>query len=190
MNKLITINFLTVFVIVSSCKKEEIHKLVADFTYKETANGLVYFYNISQNAESYEWDFGIGNKSTRVNPFYQFTQNKEYLVTLTAKGQKEQNSISKTITINTIPNTGNLIFWSDFKGNPIKIYIHDQYIGMVNNYINGNITPDCNTEGFVTVSLPGGIYSFIAKQEGISGLAWGGFISIKNGQCNHMLLRK
>ncbi|MBA4850503.1 PKD domain-containing protein [Emticicia sp. BO119] len=190
MNKLFLTNFLAALILVNACKKEEIPVLIADFTYKETTNGLVYFYNTSQNANTYEWDFGTGKQSTKVTPFYRFTENKEYLITLTAKGQTGQNSTAKTITIHTIPATGYLLFWSDFQGNPIKIYVNEHYIGVLNKYVNGNLVPDCDAEGFVTVNLPAGIYPFAAKQEGVSGLAWGGFISIKNGLCQNMLLRK
>ena len=47
-------------------------------------NAIVLFVNQSQNATSYEWDFGDGGTSTQVNPWHQYTQTGTYTVRLVA----------------------------------------------------------------------------------------------------------
>jgi PKD repeat protein len=59
----------------------------ADFTADKTeceAPCTVSFSNASRNAESYEWDFGDGSKSTDVNPTHTFANAASYTVSLMA----------------------------------------------------------------------------------------------------------
>ena len=49
----------------------------------------VTFENISENSESFEWDFGDGTKSTEPNPTHRFLSSGRQTITLTAiKGKK------------------------------------------------------------------------------------------------------
>lgn len=60
---------------------------IADFIEDQTvvgANGVVNFTNLSQNANSYLWNFGDGNYSTQNNPSHTYTVAGVYSVILTA----------------------------------------------------------------------------------------------------------
>lgn len=164
---------------------------IADFNYLETTNGTVIFSNKSQNADTYEWDFNTGDNSKEYNPTYNFANNKDYLVTLTAKGAGGQNSKSKTIRITTKPTTGQVVFWTNFNSNNIAIYVGGVYKGLTTKYVVGNTKPNCDLEGFVTVRLTQGSYSFTAKEDKlIGGLTWAGTINVVNGVCSGMQLSK
>ena len=61
----------------------------AKFTHTTANDSVVTFLNVSENATSYEWDFGDGNTSTERNPIKVYTRDgatleKEYFVTLKA----------------------------------------------------------------------------------------------------------
>jgi len=59
----------------------------ANFTYSPEpaqANEPVTFNNLSENAVSYEWDFGDGNTSTEENPTHTYTEGGSFRVTLVA----------------------------------------------------------------------------------------------------------
>lgn len=137
-----------------SCKKEELPSIIADFTYQETSNGTVSFFNSSQNADTFEYDFNTGDNSTIKNPTYTFANNKGYVVTITAKGKSGQNSKSKTIRVTTKPTVGSVVFWTNFNSNNIRIYVSGSYKGLVTKYMLGSTPPSCGLEGFVTVTMP------------------------------------
>ena len=87
----------------SSCVKEP----VASFTVSKTEvapNELIYFNNTSQNAESYQWDFGdfwnfFSGTSTAENPSYIYSVDGVYTVTLTVYSKKEKKQDQTSITI-------------------------------------------------------------------------------------------
>ncbi|MCS6928081.1 MAG: PKD domain-containing protein [Saprospiraceae bacterium] len=80
----------------------------ANFTY--TFNGLTYnFTNTSQNATSFNWDFGDGNSSTEENPVHTYAQSGIYTVVLTV--QNDCGTATKTVVINTLPT-------ADFSASP------------------------------------------------------------------------
>ena len=61
------------------------NELVAKYTYvKESTPGKVSFINTSENADSFEWDFGDNTISTIQNPVKTYMQTGEYTVILTA----------------------------------------------------------------------------------------------------------
>ncbi len=78
-------------------------QVVANFTFEadsETA-GKVTFKNTSENATSYAWDFGDGNKSTDENPVHTYAKDGTYTVKLTAKDSSgKSNDKTATITLN------------------------------------------------------------------------------------------
>ncbi len=55
-----------------------------DATDLSLPNAVVLFANTSQNATSYQWNFGDGESSTDVNPWHQFTTAGTYTVSLIA----------------------------------------------------------------------------------------------------------
>ena len=96
MNK---INLLLLFLIfcASSCIRP-----LAKYTYDSkavTAPTVVQFENVSENAESYEWNFGDGNISTDENPSYRYLLSGKYDVTLMAVKGKKKNKSTKTIVV-------------------------------------------------------------------------------------------
>ena len=191
MKKQLLLSLFCLLTLFNSCKKEEIPPIIADFDYTETTNGTVNFFNTSQNADTYEWDFNTGDNSASKNPTYTFANNKDYLVTLTARGKAGQNSKSKTIRITTKPTTGSLVFWTNFNSNNIKVYVSGTYRGLMTKYVNGSTPPSCNLEGFVTVTLPQGAYTFSADEDKLIGaLKWSGTINVTNGQCKSLQLTK
>ncbi|AFD07984.1 T9SS type B sorting domain-containing protein [Solitalea canadensis] len=63
----------------------------------------VKFTNLSQNADSYIWDFGDGSTSTEINPQHVYEKDGVYNITLTAFNQKscKNTIIQGTITISS-----------------------------------------------------------------------------------------
>jgi PKD repeat protein len=96
----------------------------ADFT---TADGCetdsASFKNLSQDATSYLWKFGDGQKSTKTNPKhkYQIASTTTYNVTLVAQVTNGcADSISKALTINQNPSSD---FSYTYNGNKVDLKI-------------------------------------------------------------------
>lgn len=83
---------------------EEIPKPIASFTFTIDAvtGGIVTFTNTSQNADSYEWNFGDGTFSTLENPQKTYMTNGNYNVSLTATNKGGSAVATQTVTINLI----------------------------------------------------------------------------------------
>ncbi len=78
-------------------------KPVANFTFadeKKEAPAMVQFENLSQNAETYEWDFGDGNFSTGESPEHRYNSSGNYLVQLKAQKGKKARVAEKRLVIN------------------------------------------------------------------------------------------
>lgn len=112
--KLNTLLFSLFFVLVVSCKKENIAPVdttpepTADFLFTPSGGRApieISFINTSSNATSYKWEFGNGKASTEKEPSMVFELAGTYTVKLTAINGTKQNTISKTVTIQT-PYTG------------------------------------------------------------------------------------
>ena len=81
------ISVLILIISLMGCEEDENNYpiVVAGFTYTLNADtGTVTFINISENANTYEWDFGDESSSTLINPVKVFT-NGTYTITLKAK---------------------------------------------------------------------------------------------------------
>ena len=81
---------LTAFIVVG-CNKDDDDDLldpVASFQYSASQDDFleISFFNFSQNASSYEWDFGDGNTSTEEAPIHTYEATGVFTVTLTAIG--------------------------------------------------------------------------------------------------------
>ncbi|KAF0204666.1 MAG: cell surface [Bacteroidetes bacterium] len=89
-------------VALASCKKDKDDdppkNPIASFQFAvSTTNYLeVTFTNFSQNATSYEWNFGDGQTSTEANPVHTYAAAGNYTVVLTAK-----NSVNASATFNS-----------------------------------------------------------------------------------------
>ncbi len=80
--------------------------LIANF---ETANGSVFnvdekiqFSSLSQNAETFEWNFGDGNVSNLENPEHSYDTPGEYVVQLNVTNDKCTRLVEKTLSISDI----------------------------------------------------------------------------------------
>lgn len=56
----------------------------AQFSYIDLGDGKIAFTNESINAEYFEWDFGNGDFSEEISPFYEYSDNNNWEVILTA----------------------------------------------------------------------------------------------------------
>jgi PKD repeat protein len=76
---------------------------IADFSFSPNSGAApleVSFFNYSQNATSYYWDFGNGKSSTLSDPVTTYSIGGTYNITLTATGKNgQQNKMVKTISV-------------------------------------------------------------------------------------------
>jgi PKD repeat protein len=102
-NTIFSLLLLSLPVFIGSCKKDPLTKMpIADFSFSggnSTAPVNVSFTNLSQNATSYQWDFGNGQSSTEPAPTANYVMGGVYTITLTAKSDAGTNKITKTINI-------------------------------------------------------------------------------------------
>jgi PKD repeat protein len=94
-------------IILTGCRKEPDASFDTNkmrFAVGET----VIFYNNSDDAHSYEWDFGDGTTSTEAEPSKVYENTGTYTVRLTAysKKQKKKNQTTELITITEAPFVG------------------------------------------------------------------------------------
>ena len=92
------ISFLFVVVLLSACARP-----IAQFGYESsnnnTAPSKVTFSNSSENAESYEWDFGDGNKSSEATPNHEYFGSGNYTVILKATKGNKTVTMEKNLVI-------------------------------------------------------------------------------------------
>lgn len=83
------------------CQKDDNNPIALFEMDKSTATvgEVIKFNNQSQNATSYEWDFGDGNISTDENPTHAYSVEGTYTVILNATGKGGENSTSKILTV-------------------------------------------------------------------------------------------
>ncbi len=60
---------------------------------------MVWFYNRSENATEFHWDFGDGETSQEEHPEHAYKKNGTYTVTLTASNKDKKNTYTQEITI-------------------------------------------------------------------------------------------
>jgi PKD repeat protein len=85
--------------LVSSCSKEP---PVAAFSMDKTtfkAEEKITFTNLSENADSYAWDFGDGKKSLDENPAHTYTSSGDFTIKLVATGRGGVDSTAQTISV-------------------------------------------------------------------------------------------
>ncbi|MDX8340942.1 PKD domain-containing protein [Draconibacterium sp. IB214405] len=72
---------------------------IACFEYNiiDSSHGTVQFYNCSENANSYYWDFGGGQTSTKENPNHVFSGDAPHPVTLIAYNGYEPDTLTRLV---------------------------------------------------------------------------------------------
>ena len=191
-----TLSFACLFscIVLFGCK-EVIPEPVSRFEFKELSadrTGATYqFNNLSKDAESYEWNFGDGGGSIQQSPSYKFIQNGTYTVQLRSKSKGGENIFQQSVKVSSIPTTGKVIFWSRIsdKGN-ITVNLAGNEVGKITVYQVASGVPACDTQGFVTVSLKEGSYSYTAKSQGLIPFNWSGTITVVNGECKTFELQR
>jgi hypothetical protein len=98
----------------NSCTKDTIggSEPIADFGFSPSVGYkplTVSFLNLSENADSYSWDFGNGNTSNLENPSNVYYNDGIYSVTLTAKAGNKVNKITKTVTVKMPPKSVSIV---------------------------------------------------------------------------------
>jgi len=85
---------------------------------------------------------------------------------------------------NDQPVDGKMMFWSNFDGPPIEVYVDGKYSGSITAFFTD--TPACETQGCVTVTTAPGTYVFHAEEQsgtGGSAKTWDGSITIRANGC-------
>jgi PKD repeat protein len=78
-------------------------KPIVKYNYKSLGNGTIQFTNESQNAESFEWNFGNGATSKEINPKNSYLVNGTYEVKLTANNSNGSTELKQNVTIADAP---------------------------------------------------------------------------------------
>lgn len=82
---------------------------------------------------------------------------------------------------------GSVTFWTDQDAGcgHITISLGDNLVGTLSNYVENGVAPECAEIGYVTLELAPGSYSYNANDQCGS---WSGLITIKEGECQTLLL--
>ncbi len=86
----------------SSCSKEEDDQVYAGFDVSQgpyLAPCKVFFYNQSQDADTYLWDFGDGSTSGEINPEHTYESAGIYKVVLTASKGSDAKTYTRSLHI-------------------------------------------------------------------------------------------
>lgn len=185
-----------IILIFGSCSKEVPSSPVARFEFSQkyavSAGAQYLFINQSTDAQSFKWTFGDGGISSEKNPMYVFKKNGTYQVQLEATGKGGTNQYTQIIELSDIPTTGRMLFWTRISdaGN-INVSVEGIDAGKITKPrtdINSSLL--CDTEGYVTITLPEGNYMYTAKSQGAIPIVWSGIFQIKNGICMSKELSK
>lgn len=87
------------------------------------------------------------------------------------------------------PADGKMMFWSDFDGAPIDVWVDNNLEGTIGQFFTS--TPECGSDGCVTVTLVPDSYTFYAEEEnktGSTGQTWHGTFTIKPNSCGALNL--
>lgn len=114
-------------ILLASCAKP-----LAQFQFTDEARqapSKVAFENQSEKAESYEWDFGDGKKSTDASPSHQYEEAGTYTISLKAMKGKKENIITQTITIAETPLVVDFDFEMKSKTAPVEVQFNNKSTG-------------------------------------------------------------
>jgi hypothetical protein len=89
---------------------------------------------------------------------------------------------------NDQPADGKMMFWSNFDGPPIVVYVDGKERGSINAFFTE--TPSCESQGCVTVTMIPGTYAFHAEEQNGTGSAktWDGSVTIRANGCGTLAL--
>lgn len=85
---------------------------------------------------------------------------------------------------------GSYMFWSNFDGPPIDIFIESKMYGSITSFYTES--PGCNAAGCVTVDLEPGTYDFLAIEQtnlGNNPREWDGTFTISPNICGKLGLK-
>jgi len=189
-NLIILIAALIAAVNFSSCKKDSSEPQPFVFYSISVDGATVTFTNKSEDAVSYEWDFGDGTSSTEESPVHTYPGKGKYVPTLYAtttagvKGEAstviqiakvsgiklDDNSLSDwdTIAYNVViagPNSGNFIKAKyDYDGNYVYVYFEQNTKKAEGNIYDLYIDADNDiTTGLLTGEIPNGAYEVLLE---------------------------
>ena len=188
----------SIALITGSCTKEVAPqpRPVADFRYSvrqvSATEVTVSFVNTSKNADRYQWLTSGGTARDTRDIDISYTDNGRYRVSLTAKNEAGEDTKTEIIDIASIATTGSVVFWTQYIGNygDITINVNGSYQGKITKYRTVASRPDCGQEGFVTMTLNPGTYSYTAQSQGLFPLKWSGNFTIDRGVCKGWELYK
>lgn len=144
MKNLFKLTLAVIFISVGSgCEKVE--DPTACFSPSATSvavNSAVAFTNCSENAESYEWNFGDGSTATGSAASHIYTAPGTYSVVLTAFGEEKDAQTTQSITVtgddpNTeacVQNNFGFVRVSNSYDSNYSVYINNTYKGTVSGY--------------------------------------------------------
>ena len=118
--------------------------------------GDVLFYNQSEHATSYSWDFGDSQvlADTGVSVDHHYAKNGTYIVTLTATNDKGESKSSQNIPVTTAE--GTLVFFApSLPYGSILIYMDGTSIGTVST--TQQTAPACDASGQITTLVTLGV---------------------------------
>ena len=117
---LLVFAFVTV-VMVLSCSSDNDEDVTVKEPISKFASAVedltVTFTNHSENAQSYEWDFGDSNTSTEVNPTHTYSADGTYTVKLTAEGSGKKHTFTAEVEVKS----SNLAANFSFKVEDLKV---------------------------------------------------------------------
>jgi PKD repeat protein len=102
--------------IMISCEKTPVAVFHTDTVEPEVGHDVI-FYNDSQDADRFKWDFGDGFISTEANPIHSFNATGTYEVTLTAISKsdlEDKASLTLTVLVPTLLEIQVLEFYDEY----------------------------------------------------------------------------
>jgi len=152
----------------------------ADFSWQTLAAGLVQFTNLSQNGETYTWDFGDGSpQQNGFNIEHDYAASGTYVVTLIVSSPCGVSLIQQDVvvqvvgtsevqrlrTLNLFPNPASswlMLDWSETAAQPIEIQMFDtsgKLVFLTKNPIGQTLKVSLN-------ELPVGLFQILVAFEG------------------------
>ncbi|PMD95544.1 hypothetical protein BWI97_14405 [Siphonobacter sp. BAB-5405] len=185
--------FLSLFLLVSSCKESEPapEPPNSKFTLEYLGSGKVRtrVEGIINSAFTYTWTFGDGSSYNGTDVTHTYKQNGTYNITLVVSGADRQSSTAKAALVDNIATTGQGIVYlyriNNVKGN-VAVTVNGTSEGSITIY-DGTRIPNCGDAGYATFTRPAGTYNISAKAQ--SGESWVATMTIMNGQCSKLGLQ-